>query len=63
MNNPLTLTNTHTPGTDAVKTAQQITRAQSRHSLAGNWDLFAVIGLMACSAAYSICAIMQATGF
>ena len=55
-----TQTKTATLNPDALNTAQQITRAQSRHTLAGNWDLFAVIGLMACSAAYGIYAVMLA---
>ena len=50
---------TDTVNLDTLNAAQRITPAQTRRTPAGNWDLLAVIGLMACSAAYSICAIMQ----
>ena len=49
--------------TSALNTAPRTTPAQSRRTPAGQWDLLAVVGLMVCSAAYSICAITQMTGF
>ncbi len=60
MNSPfLTI---HTLDADVLNTAPRTTPAQSRRTSAGQWDLLAVIGLMVCSAAYSICAILQTTG-
>ena len=43
--------------TDALNTAPRAIPAQSRRTRAGQWDMFAVIGLMVCSAVYGICAI------
>ena len=59
----LTQTKTTALNLDAMNTAQRRTPARSRRTPAGQWDLFAVVGLMVCSAAYSICAILQTTGF
>lgn len=62
MKSILAQTKTTALNLDAMNTAQRITPAQSRRTPAGQWDLFAIIGLMVCSAAYSVCAITQMTG-
>lgn len=40
-----------------------ITLAQAGRTLARKWDMLAVIGLMVSSAAYSVYAVSQMTGF
>ena len=50
MKNILTQTKTDALNFAALNTARRTTPAQ--------WDFFAVIGLMVCCAAYSVCAIM-----
>ena len=54
---------TNTLDTNAVNTAQRVTPAQIGRILLHKWDLLAVVGLLASSAAYSVCAITQMTGF
>ena len=59
MNSTLTL-NTKT---SALNTKTSGLNTQIGRTLLRKWDMLAILGLLAASAAYSVCAVTQMTGF